>query len=114
MTKQEEFEESIENSDIENVRLLLKDNNVNPADEQNWAIRYTSVFGYINFVKLLLKDKRVDPSDYANYAITHAYKNGHLNVVKLLWKDIRVKNTLQENDLQLYNKLMLQNKISEF
>ena len=38
MNKQKEFEESIKDNNISNIKLLLKDQNVDPSFDNNWAI----------------------------------------------------------------------------
>jgi hypothetical protein len=44
------------------VKLLMKDERVDPSAQSNAAIRYASENGHSLVVELLLKDKRVDPS----------------------------------------------------
>ena len=66
MTKQEKFEKAVRENNIETVKKLLKDSEVDPADNDNYAIRCASEYGYIEIVKLLLADKRVDPADMWN------------------------------------------------
>ena len=117
MIKQEKFNNAIENNDIEIISILLNDKQIDPTMDKNWAIRYCSKYGYIDIVKLLLKDKRVSPSDHHNDAIDLASENGHINIIKLLWSCKSVKNTLNKNNLILYNQLIKQdikNKISKF
>ena len=73
--------------------------------------------GHINIVELLLNDSRVNPSDDENGAIEAASHEGRNEVIELLWQDKRVKNTLQRDCIDLYNKLMKQevkNKVNEF
>jgi hypothetical protein len=72
------------------VKLLLADPRVDPAAENNWAIRNTSFYGHASVVKLLLADLRVDPAAINNDAIRDASDNGHAGVVKLLMADPRV------------------------
>ena len=71
----------------------------------------------INNVKLLLNDKRVDPSDDNNWAIKLASQNGHVDIVNLLWQDQRIKNSLENDDKELYNKLIkndIKDKVKDF
>ena len=52
-----------------------------------------------------------------NLPIRNASKKGYIDIVKLLFNDKRVKDTLQKNNLELYNELIKQNiknKVSEF
>jgi hypothetical protein len=48
------------------IKVLLSDPRVDPSDENNYAIRLASYYGYLKIVKLLLSDPRVDPSDENN------------------------------------------------
>ena len=114
MNKQYEFNNAIDINDQDVIKLLIKDNEVDPALDDNFAIRCSSRNGNLNVVKLLLKDNRVDPSALFNFAIYNADRNKFTNIVKLLWNDKRVKNTLEEDYEQLYIKLKLQIKISTF
>lgn len=114
MNKQEEFFQSIEENNINNVKLLLKDERVDPSNKDNYAILLASKNGYYNIVKLLLKDKRVDPSDLNNLAIQYASQNRHFEVVDFLWNDKRIKNSLMNNDFDLYNNLKIKNCVEGF
>jgi hypothetical protein len=163
MTKQEEFENSIETNNIIKTKLLLKNSTVEPAKYDNWAIGYASYYGNIEMVQLLLndsrinpsdddnyafrqavygvkldviilllKDKRVDPSDYSNnaiFTINNIIPNGFLNnsvlksykkhfiILDLLWNNKKVKNTLRNDQPEIYSKLMkkdITNKIDKF
>ena len=84
------FNDAVNKSHLEIVKLLLSDKRVDPCANKNFAIRCASQIGHTEVVKLLLQDKRVDPSDVNNYAIRHASQNGHTEVVKLLLQDKRV------------------------
>ena len=83
------------------VKLLLTDQIVNPADHNNFAIRWASKNGHANVVERLLNDDRVNPTASANYAIRKASDNGHIDVVKLLLNDSRV-NPADKNNLAIY------------
>ena len=50
------------------VELLLSDPEVNPAADNNYAIRMASENGHRDVVELLLVDERVDPAADDNYA----------------------------------------------
>jgi hypothetical protein len=117
MNQQYEFDDKIEDNNIENVKLLLKDKMIDPAIRYNSAIRYASYNGFFEIVKLLLNDNRVNPADVNNSSICCAFKKGHTKIVDLLWKDLRVRNTLNKNDSELYNDLLtkeLVNNINKF
>ena len=85
------------------VKLLLEDYRVNPADDNNWAIKGASANGHFNVVKLLLEDKRVNPAIDKNYAIIWASDNGHYNVVKLLLRENRVINSFNIDNINYIN-----------
>ena len=90
MTIQEQFYKAIKENNIQSIKLLLKNDKVNPSKDTNYPIRFASINGFFDIVKLLLNDKRVDPSKYDNWAIQLASENGHVGIVKLLLKDKRV------------------------
>jgi hypothetical protein len=52
------------------VKLLLADDRVDPATDNNYAIGLASYSGHLAVVKLLLADERVDPSALVTFAIT--------------------------------------------
>ena len=108
MNKQQEFENAIQKNHIELVKILLNDKNVDPSDNYNFAIQYSSLNGLTDIVKLLLKDNRIDPSDKGNYAIYYSDSNGYIDIRELLWSNQRVKNTLKNNCPKLYNRLITQ------
>jgi hypothetical protein len=118
MNKQEEFNQSIENNDISKVSLLLKSKYVNPSYDNNWAIfcAASHIKSY-DMVKLLLNDKRVDPSYLNNRAFRYTDKNENIDIATLLWNDQRVKNTLDNINFEVYDKIVkenIKNKINQF
>lgn len=62
------------------VRLLLADSRVDPAANENEAIRYASRYGHHEVVRLLLADSRVDPAAIGNQAFQNASVNGRIDV----------------------------------
>ena len=100
------------------VELLLEDKRINPAHAFNRCITFAAKNGHVKVVELLLKDKRVNPADYCNNAIINSYINHNYNyITHLLWNDLRVKNSLEKDDLLLYNELTkkdIKSKLSEF
>ena len=118
MTKQIKFHHAIKNNQLEIFKNLLKDKDINPSNTDNLSIRLAAKKGNVEIVKILLKDNRVDPSDDFNEAINWASCNKSFKIIELLWQDKRVRNTLIENNEELYNSLMkkekLKDKISEF
>jgi len=99
---------------IDIVRLLLQDGRSDPSYYNNSAIRWSSKYGNTEMVKLLLQDKRVDPSDdnrgYSNPAIRVAYESGHMGIVKLLLQDKRVRKELTPEEIEKYNKVIVNHK----
>ena len=147
MTKQDEFKKAIEENNLELVNSLLQEGRIDPEDNRNEALRIAAKYGYVDIVKLLfkvgvkaiysdncairiasfygnitlveflLKEPKVDPTDCVNESLSYAYKNGYIEIVELLWNDQRIKNTLKNDNMELYNTLMQQdvkNKVSEF
>lgn len=69
--------------------LLLKNYNVDPSHDKNFAIRQAAQSGYLEIVELLLEDNRVNPNDQDFAAICFATKNNHRKIVDLLMADSR-------------------------
>ena len=148
MTKQEEFEEAVQNNDIDKFKSLINDSDIFIAYREDTALRisvsngnyemvkllletgktspktfnskclhYAVIEGFIDIVELLLEDKRADPAADENSCIIHAILNEKWDLALILWKDDRVKDTLENDDKDMYNKVIekiLQNKITEF
>lgn len=76
-------------SRYKNVEIVnrLQDPRVNPASDNNQAIRNASVSGHLNVVNRLLQDPRVNPTIYDNEAVKLAYRNGHQDVVNRLLQE---------------------------
>jgi hypothetical protein len=109
MNKQYIFHNAVKHNLLDEVELLLEDKDVNPSSNKNFMIRLSSLYGYIDMTKLLLNDKRVNPSDLNNLAIISAFEKGTDEIVNLLWKHQSVKNTLINDDINLYNILVAKN-----
>ena len=62
----------------------MADPRVDPAANENEAIRWASRYGHTETVRLLLADPRVDPTVNDNNPIRWASENGHTDVVRLL------------------------------
>ena len=118
--QQKEFNLAIDNNDIKNVELLLKDKRVEPSYDNNKSILDASYNGHFDIVKLLLEDERVDPSQGNNEIIKRVcWGNWKQNadVVRLLLRDTRVLNMLPDevkqyatmiNDKEYYSTLSKQ------
>lgn len=92
------------NGEIEDVKAFLADPDIDPSDDDNWAIIVSSHCGYIDIVRLLLDDPRVDPSARNNLAINRASDKAHSDnvyndIIDLLILDDRVLNKLGEGRL---------------
>ena len=63
MSKHGEFEQAVKRGDSERIKSLLKDERVDPAAQDNYAIRRASRKGHTEVVKLLIQTKvtRGDP-----------------------------------------------------
>ena len=63
---EEDFYLACEEGHIEVIERLLQDERVDPAADDNFAIRAASENGHVVVVARLLQDKRVDPSAYSH------------------------------------------------
>jgi hypothetical protein len=59
MTKQNKFNEAINNNNINLVKIMLNDSDINPTDCKNIAIRYAYNKSQHEVVDLLWNDQRV-------------------------------------------------------
>jgi hypothetical protein len=117
ITKHERLLNAILDKNIKNIENLINNENVDPSEFDNNAIIKASYEGNIDVIKLLLSDLRVDPSDDLNSAISICLDYNHIEAIKLLWKDKRVKDTLKNNNSNLYKKIfntVIKNKVCEF
>lgn len=76
------------------VKLLLKDERVDPTACDNYALRWAALEGHIEVVKVLLADGRADPAAEDNWAVRVAAVNGRLGIIRLLLDDPRVDPTV--------------------
>ena len=97
MTNQQEFEKAILNNDFLKVRMLIKNKNVNPTLNKNYALLISSQNGNNYIVELLLNDCRVNSTKTNNISLQLAAQNGHLNVIKLLLRDNIINPAKYEN-----------------
>lgn len=82
--RQELFMTSIENNYDHYIITLLNDDNVDPAANDNYAIRYACKNNMLNVVSLLLASEKIDPSVSHNYCIRVAVVNNNTDMVRLL------------------------------
>ena len=84
---------------IENVRAMLKDPEVDPAYDNNYAVQTAAHCGNELVVEELLKDSRVNPGDQDNFAIRWAAESkSSIKSIKLLLKDNRVDPNANNGD----------------
>jgi hypothetical protein len=105
MTKEEEFENAITTSNIETMKKLLKDPTIHPEMDNNMAVMDAAEHGFFDILSLLLNDSRVNPSDQNNFAIIYANDNSNNQIVEILWRHKAVKESLKNDDNELYEKL---------
>ncbi len=96
--KQLKFFRAIQENDINTIKFLINDTDVDPAENKNYAIRKASEYGFLDIVKILLKNKNIDPSVDNNLAIRKASMFGFLDIVKILANDKRVDPSDQNNN----------------
>lgn len=94
---QDPLQFAAETGNIAEVKYLLQDSRVDPADDENYAILLAAKNGHLAILECLLQDKRVNPSGYNNYAIKFSAENGHIAVVERLLQDPRVNPSVDRN-----------------
>ncbi|KAJ3014825.1 UNVERIFIED_CONTAM: hypothetical protein HDU68_000116 [Siphonaria sp. JEL0065] len=90
------FISAVSNGHVDVVRWILKATNLNPAANNNNAIRVAAGNGHADVVKLLLLNRKVNPAVMDNYPIRASAANGHANVVKLLLKSPKVDPLVED------------------
>ena len=113
-SKQIKFEQTIENNDLVNFKILIKHPDV--LYKEAYPFRTSVELGRFDMVKIFLS-LGLDPSSDRNSFISLAYIHKRTDILELLWNDKRVKNTLKNDYKKLYNKLIkkdIKNKIIEF
>jgi ankyrin repeat protein len=80
------------------VEILLNDKRVDPAAENNKAVRHAAHLGHTEAVEALLHDDRVDPAACDNHAIQWSARLGFTAVVQMLLQDARVDPTSCNNE----------------
>jgi len=90
-----EFLKACKSGETEKVIRILPQ--VDPAEQDNEAIKLASMKGRIEVVRLLLADNRVDPGAEVNHSIKAASLNGHAEVVQELLKHPRVNPAVCHN-----------------
>ena len=95
--KQTKFRVACERGDIDVVRRLLAHKRVNPAHDNNVAIRRACQNGHVEIVRLLLGDSRINPTDYSKGAMQRACENGDVDIVRRILDD-GVVNPADDNN----------------
>lgn len=80
------------------VKLLLTNDNIDPAIDNNNAIKIASKKGYIDIVKNLLATNNINPAVLNNYPIRTSAENNHIDVLKILLSDSRTDVTDAHNE----------------
>ena len=106
-----------QNGDIETIKAIINNKRFDITEHIASGIISAAENGYVDIVELFLSDDRLNPLQSHSWAITQANKLKHYNVVTLLWRKTNVKDTLKNDNINLYNKLIqedIQNKVSKF
>ena len=59
---------------LDSASTFVKDQSMDPAEDNNFAIRRAAQNGHVDVVRLLLADARVDPAAHDNEAIQASLK----------------------------------------
>jgi hypothetical protein len=105
------------NNDFNLFNLFLKETDINPNTQSNYALYNCIKFSHQEILKVLLEDKRVDPTIDGFCAIYKALEYKNNTVIHLLLNHKSIRTDLKKEDLNLYNKLMKINnekKINNF
>jgi ankyrin repeat protein len=107
--KCELFIDECKEGNLDAVKKMLKDPEIDPAYDDNYAIQKAVYNGHISIVKELLKDSRVDPSDDNNFALCwSAESKKAAKTIEFILKDKRVDPT-ENNDEPLINACRAEN-----
>jgi hypothetical protein len=102
---------------IEIVTLLLNDKRADPTSLNHYSVVFSAINGHLDILTLLLSDSRVNPSNYQNMPIIESYNFKQYESINILWQNNKVKDSLKNDNLFLYNKLIksdIKNKINNF
>jgi ABC-type antimicrobial peptide transport system ATPase subunit len=113
----EDIELAIFHSNVDKLKMTLNREGIQPNYDNNYPISLATQHRKIDIVKALLEYPEVNPADNCNRPMRNAVINNQQDLILLLWNDRRVKNTLKNDDINLYNKLIkldIKDKIREF
>jgi hypothetical protein len=99
------------------VKSLLLSKYFNPSFNFDVHLFDFIVGEKIELIKIVLKNKNIDLTRNENILINYADSNDMEEIVDLLFKNKKVKNTLMNNNIELYNKLnkkIISNKLGNF
>jgi hypothetical protein len=104
-------------SNFEIFKLLFDKQTNLKINDLNYIVLLNSESGNIDILKYVVNNSNADLSFNYNQAITIAQMNNNQETVDFLWNDKNVKNTLNNDHLLLYNRLIKKNiksKINKF
>jgi len=95
--KDKELKLACLNNEYQLVESLIREEGVDPSEDNNEAIIWASESGHHKTVQVLMGDERVNPAAKNNLALRLACSFGHTDVVKVLLRDARVDPTCLDN-----------------
>jgi hypothetical protein len=99
------------------VEILVNDGRVDFMFFLNYMSVYSDIEEYRNIFEKIIIKENLEFEDDNNFLIIDANNNNYTKAVDLIWKNKAVKNTLQKDDVTLYNSLVkkdIQSKIKIF
>ena len=94
------FCKAVVNGETERVEYILKEFNIDPSFNDDYAIIQSCINNHPEIVEILLKDNRVNPSMCCDWPIREAAWKGYTNIVELLLKKF---NNTDNIDLTIRN-----------
>jgi ankyrin repeat protein len=91
------FRTACKKGHVEIVKLLLKEPDIDPSADYNYAIKWASSNNHVQVLRLLLNDGRANPGANMQLAIRLACKYSHIESVALLLQDSRVDASVEYN-----------------
>jgi len=93
------FIDECREGNIDAVKEMLNDPEVDPAYDDNYPIQKAVFYGNVSVVQELLKDLRVDPSGDNNFALCWSAESKNADkTIELILKDSRVDPTENDNE----------------
>ena len=116
MTKHGELNYCIENGFLKKIEKITNNPKFNKTSYNSYFSGAIE-FNQVGSVKILLESLKITPENHENYFINKAFIEKKYDIVDLFWNDSRVRNTLKNDQPELYTYLFhkdLKNKINEF